>query len=175
MQRRIGNEKRPSLPESEPAQGGQVEGSTTTCPQSWDFKTPKGGFALACTNVPERDENSMKTGDYLDYHSAPPCADMHRGTVPTDTAIDTRSSHNCGSSGRRNLTAGVSASPPSARGLRWCSGGRCASGYGWWRGIASSSIQRRIASYLWICPADSQRPPYGRQGSFREWNYSLRL
>ena len=32
----------------------------------------------------------MKTGDSLGHDSAPLCADMHRGTVPTDTAIDTK-------------------------------------------------------------------------------------
>jgi hypothetical protein len=54
-----------------------------------DYETPKVGFALLRTNMPERDETPMKTGDSLGYHSAPLCADMHRGTVPTDTAIDT--------------------------------------------------------------------------------------
>ena len=29
--------KRPSLPESEPAQGGRVDGWVTSCPQSWDW------------------------------------------------------------------------------------------------------------------------------------------
>jgi len=54
-----------------------------------DYETPKVGFALLRTNVPEHDETPMKTGDYVGYHSAPLCADMHRRTVPTDTAIDT--------------------------------------------------------------------------------------
>jgi hypothetical protein len=34
---RIRNEKRPSMPESEPVQGGRLDGWATTCPQSWDL------------------------------------------------------------------------------------------------------------------------------------------
>ena len=48
------------------------------------------GYALLRTNMPERDETPMKTVDSLGHYSAPLCADMHRGTIPTDTAIDTR-------------------------------------------------------------------------------------
>ena len=40
--------------------------------------TPKVSFAPLRTNVPERDETPMKTGDYLGTHSALLCADMHR-------------------------------------------------------------------------------------------------
>jgi len=55
-----------------------------------DFRTPKVGFALLRTNMPEHDVTPMKTGDSLGHHSARVCADVHWGTVPTETAIDTR-------------------------------------------------------------------------------------